>query len=430
MCRVAGGAGERREGGPEERFVRFFVVRNSRPPARTVGSTLVASPCIARGTAGVLALVLSGGCSLEDALNAHNMSSTAAGSSGGTTTTGQDRATADPADVTGASADSGSTRGGEETGEPMAVCADRPVRVASYNVESVNAAGSASNEALRAVLTRIDADIVCVQEIADGEAVAFGELAAAVGLPHVLKAERSPAIGGELSNGCMARFPIDAVGSWGGQALSTDPTANDVGRDLLAVRMDLSARQDNGAPCHLGLITAHAKSGEEPVDWFRRQVEAVRLAAAVQRYRQAHPQDGLVVLGDFNETLDDPAIGTRFDGAPPDLPNSYSLGADIEFPLEYQPFASVADAGLTLTSPGQEDAPLRRETWRDSLRLDYIWLGGPTWVAGEVYNGCRDDGIDEDPPGDFVVKAGAPLDCSVTEEASDHFAVLADLTLP
>ncbi len=345
------------------------------------------------------------GCNLEEQLNADAASSTE--SSSGTRGGGSD-----DADTT--------------VGQVPAACAGRELRVGTYNIESVDPVGSGSYEALASVVRRISPDIVCVQEIVDGEGVAFGELSTAAGYAHALKADRSPAIGGELSNGCMARFPLEAVGSWSGEDLSTDPLANDVGRDILAVRMDVSA----DAPCHVGVITVHAKSGQEPIDWFRRQVEAVRLTQAVALYRDEFPEDALVVLGDFNETLDDSALGTVFDAPPADLPNSYRLGGDIVFPLTYQPFETLASVGFELTSPGQEDAPERRETWRDSVRLDYVWLSEAEWLAGEVYNGCRDNGVDDAPPGAYVDKVGDPLDCAATELASDHFAVIADIRLP
>jgi len=341
-----------------------------------------------------VAVTCSAGCSLDDALNAND-----------TATDGVD---------------------GAETAASLAECAGREIRVATYNVESVNEAGSTSYEALAATLRRIDADIVCMQEIVDGEAVVFGGLAAEAGYPYVLKADRSPGIGGELSNGCFARYPMDVVGSWSAEDLSPDPSANDVGRDLFTIRVDVS----EGTDCHVGVIAVHAKSGSEPSDWFRRQVEALRLAQAVALYRELHPQEPLIVVGDFNERLDEPALGTVLSTLPTGLPPTYQLGSDITLPLTYQPFTVLTDAGLALGSPSQEDTPDRRQTWRDSSRLDYIWLSGPEWIEGEVYNSCLDDGVDAPPQGDYLQKAGEPLACSVSDDASDHFAVVADLRLP
>lgn len=360
------------------------------------------------------------GCNLEKALNADGHDDATGGSS-------DDDADADDDDDDD-DADTTVGPGTDETGEPPPACADQPVRIATYNIEAVGASGSESFQALTATLLRIDADVVCVQEIVDGEAVAFAELAEAAGYDYVLKADQSPPIGGDLSNGCMARFPMDVLGSWGSGDLADDPQANEVGRDFLAVRADLS--DVVGAPCRMGLLTLHLKSGQEPIDWFRRQVETLRLAQAADVYRAQHPDEPLVILGDFNESLSDMALGTVFESAPPDLPSSYQLGTDVTFPMTYQPFAVMDAAGFSITSPSQEDAPDRKQTWRDIVRLDYVWLDGPQYVAGEVYNACRDDGVDADPPGDFLEKAGEPLSCDTGELASDHFPVVVDVTLP
>jgi hypothetical protein len=50
-------------------------------------------------------------------------------------------------------------------------------------------------------------------------------------------------------------------------------------------------------------------------------------------------------------------------------------------------------------------------------------------VAAEVYESCRDDGVDDpDLPGP-IAKAGAPLGCGVSDDASDHDPVVVDFLL-
>ena len=134
------------------------------------------------------------GCNLEKALNADNQDGT---STGGSSDDDDDDDDDDDADAT----DTVDPDGTDETGEPAPACADHPVRIATYNIEAVGASGGESFQALIATLVRIDADVVCVQEIVDGEAVAFAELAEAAGYDYVLKADQSPPIGGDLSNG-------------------------------------------------------------------------------------------------------------------------------------------------------------------------------------------------------------------------------------
>lgn len=356
---------------------------------------------------GLLALVVAGGCSLENALNA---STATEGSEGGAT-----------------EADATATVGVDVSGGVVAACDGRLVRVMTHNVQSLDPVGSDSYDALVATLGRLAPDVACFQEVQFYEDDSLAALVGATGYPYSVQANESPAIGGDHTNACVGNVPLTVVGSWGGRDLSSDPDANDVGRNIFAVRAFVGAA--DGTECNLGLITVHLKSGQEAADLFRRQVEAIRLTQAVADYRAEHPGDPIVVLGDFNETLDDPALGTTL-ALPPDLPGSYQLGSDIEVPLSYQPFATMQGAGFNLANPTQEDGASLFATWNNSIRLDYVWYAGPQLVADEVYNSCRDDGIDEDPPGDVLDKVGEPLECGVSEAASDHFPVVADFALP
>lgn len=369
--------------------------------------------------AGGLLLLLAWGCSLEDALGVDEggdgqttVEPTSGGgpgpstdeADGGSTTSGPD----------GDSSDSGPTL-------PPSSCGGQAVRVAAFNVESVGEAGSAGFEALVSILVRIDADVVCLEEVQFWETTSLFALATAAGYPDVIQAQESPAIGGDHTNACMSRAGLSLVGSWSGWDLSSDDQANDVGRDILVVQVDLGEGAD--APCRLGVVALHLKSGQEDLDWFRRQIEAERVAQAVALYRDEYPGDPMVIMGDLNENDDDPALGAVFTGEPMGLPPSYQLGQDIEFPLTYQPFARFESLGFLEVPATQEDST-RDETWSDAVRLDYVYHAGAELQAGEVYNACRDDGAGGLP------KAGAPLPCSVSDQASDHFPVVADLVLP
>jgi exonuclease III len=343
-----------------------------------------------------------GGCNLDKALNA-------------------DTGTESAADDDGAGTADGSG------GVAMPMCGGREVRISTHNVESVDAVGSESFDALVSTVVRTNAVVSCFQEVQFWEGDALASLAASAQYPNVVQANQSPAIGGDHTNACISKVPLSVVGSWSGWDLSSDGNANDVGRDIFAVRAYVGAADADD--CHLGVITVHLKSGQETADFFRREVESIRLRQAMVRYRTLYPNDSLVIMGDFNESIDDPALGAELT-LPPDLPVSYQLGADIELPLTYQPFEQMQAAGLTLANPTQEDGASLFATWNNSVRLDYIWYRDAQLVESEVYNSCRDDGVDEAPPGDFLELRGDPLPCGVSEAASDHFAVVADFVLP
>jgi endonuclease/exonuclease/phosphatase family metal-dependent hydrolase len=198
--------------------------------------------------------------------------------------------------------------------------------------------------------------------------------------------------------------------------------ANDVGRDILAVRAE-------PAPgCFVGLFAVHIKSGFEDIDLFRRQVEVERIVQAVAAYRQTRPADGLVILGDFNEQVDDPDLGTVIGSEPAGLPSSYQTGGDIQFPLVYQPFMRLAEVGFMRVEATWEDLDLT-VTWNEAERLDYVMFGQAVLEGSEVYNSCEDNGVDDDPPGNYLEKAGEPLPCFISGQASDHLPVVADLVL-
>lgn len=377
---------------------------------------------------GLLGL-LAPGCSLEDALGVDDGAEVTGDATSQSGPGGDPGGAPSSGGADGESSDSATTgsAGDTEPDEPPAACGGRAVRVATFNVETVGEPGTQGFEALASVVERIDADVVCLEEVQFWETTSLFALADQTGYPDVIQAQESPAIGGDHTNACMSRAGLQLVGSYSGWDLSSDDQANDVGRDILVVRVDLG--QGPAAPCHLGFVALHLKSGQEPLDWFRRQIEAERVAQAVALYRAEHPGDPMVILGDFNENLDDPALGSVFTGVPEGLPPSYQVGSDIELPLTYQPFTRLEGLGFTMVPATQEDSA-RDETWSDAVRLDYVLHAGAELEGAVVYNACRDDGVDGTPAGAWLPLAGDPLPCGMSDDASDHFPVVADLQLP
>ena len=312
------------------------------------------------------------------------------------------------------------------TETPESRCEDTPIRVATFNVESVSLEGSDPFIGLAASIARVGADVICMQEVLFDESPSLRNLAEAAGYTTVIQADRSPAIGGDLTNACMSRIPMTLIASYTGSSLSSDPNANDVGRDILAVR----AEPEPG--CSVALFTLHFKSGGDYEDLFRRQVEAERLARGVRTYREQRPGDGVIVLGDFNEQLDDDDLGSQLGELPSTLPQSYQLGDDIDLPLRYHPFDVLTDQGFQIAEAYQEDT-LNPDTFVGgsfTSQLDYIVYGQALLEGAEIYNACQDNGVDDDPPGGWLPKEGQALSCFSTQIASDHLAVFADFVLP
>jgi endonuclease/exonuclease/phosphatase family metal-dependent hydrolase len=304
---------------------------------------------------------------------------------------------------------------------------DGPVRVATYNVQTVGETGSEQYTALLEVLERIGADIVLLQEVdaEEGDLSRLRGLAERAGYDHFCVSETSGTLSGDLHNACLSRFVIVECNSWSAAELSGDPDANDITRDIQEVLVHVTRGR------YLGVFNVHFKGGPDDRNRFRRQVELRRLLAAIETFVAEHPKVPVLVGGDFNEDLADGPFGDPVtEELPASLPTSFRLGRDVSFPVVYDLFESLRAADLTLVDAVHEDDPgddsTRMHSWR---RLDYLWIGAGLEVRGaEVYDSCDDNGTDDPPAGHWLDKTGEPLPCKVTGRAADHFPVMVDLT--
>ena len=294
----------------------------------------------------------------------------------------------------------------------------RHLRVASWNLERVDRPGSAAFEATVAVLARIDADVVGINEVDAGEADDLSELAEAAGYAYHVVPRTNPF--GDLRSALLSRHPLWDAGGLTAAELSGDPAADDITRLPVRARVDLP-----GEGVDPVVVVDHLKSGFSQSDAFRRTVDAVRLG-------QAATGDGpVVVLGDLNDDLDDPPdTPLTWTRPPAGLPRGLSLGADVRERLagEGLPndvFALLAQAGVVPVPALQRDG---RDATRPASdrRLDYVLVPEALTrdAAGEVY-----DSTDEG-QGPGLPLAGDPPDRYACETASDHLPVVVDLRLP
>jgi endonuclease/exonuclease/phosphatase family metal-dependent hydrolase len=287
------------------------------------------------------------------------------------------------------------------------------VRVATWNVLGLGRPGSASFNAVKAVLARIDADVVGLNEIGEDEASALATLASDLGYSQVLRPPTNPF--GPERNAILSRLPasLDAPTS---ATLSGDRAANDVTR--LPVRAVIPLPEVNR---ELTVVGQHWKSGFDLVDRFRRAVDASRSA-------QAARGDLVVLMGDVNaEPGDMPEDPPVWKYRPQGLPGEYRLGSDLEAQLAgsglpNDAFAPGTAAGLVWLPARQVDG---REVTRPSSgrRIDWIFVSDEVSAApSEVY-----DSTDEGKGG--LPKSGEVPARDASELASDHLPVFADLTI-
>ena len=300
--------------------------------------------------------------------------------------------------------------------------ADQDLRVATWNIETISAPGTPQYAAATAVLGRIDADVVAVQEVAsDTDASYLDQLALDLGYPYVAKSPGGPF--GSDRAALLSAYPITWSEFASSAQLSGDPLANDLTRYLAEVVVDV------GQEDWLRFIVAHLKSGSTNTDEFRRALEAYRLTQFAQD--TAYQDVPVIALGDINADLGDGALSpTYFTSIPTDLPTAFVTGADIQALLASEglrndPFHFLGQTGLILDAVQLDGEDSTRPS--SGRRLDYLVASTDLTtlgVAAQVYD-CSDEGLPSSLP-----LAGSALDPSVCPTASDHLPVFADVVVP
>ena len=306
--------------------------------------------------------------------------------------------------------------------EDYEACADTTFRIATWNLLGVGVQGSPEWDAAQSIIARVDADVICMQEIVEGEEAALQALAQAEGYVHGLLAPASGPPGAGIANACMSRLPTANENYLWSDWISPDPNARDMTRPLVRLRL-----YHVGSGRYVSILSGHLKAGTDDVDRFRRMVDHIRLGMAAQDERQQFPDNAVIALGDFNETPN-PESGS-FSSLPAGLPEFYALGSDIALPITYEPSQPLLDAGLSRVEARWEDSTEDDTFIPFPRRLDYVWTSDEEVIAAEVYEACQDDGIDDEPQGDVLVKSGDPLSCGTSEVASDHRPVVVELRL-
>ncbi len=300
-----------------------------------------------------------------------------------------------------------------------------PLRVATFNIEThrnedgwpdyaLDAPGTVDFDSVAAILARIDADVVALQEvhtsdINEGDLDALGTL---LGLPYRFEGSNSGNFDTSLRVAFLSRYPFVSTTS-----ILSPPGAKEISRHSPAVVVDVPGTDNDPL-----LISAHLKSGTLTRDRFRRAIEMRRLAAHLSTSGFG-ASDNFIILGDFNPS----GIDRSFDELPSGLPGSYVLGSDVGFPVSYSTnmLSYFGSPMPTLLDPRQLDGD--DATYDFGQTLDLIMVspglaGRPH--ATEIYNSVLDVSN-----GDGLPKSGSPLAAGTSADASDHFAVFGDFQL-
>jgi endonuclease/exonuclease/phosphatase family metal-dependent hydrolase len=313
----------------------------------------------------------------------------------------------------------------------------RTVRVATFNIEyGPEGQQTPDYAATKAVLGRINADIVAFQEIFNNVRTNripdWRNMATELGYPYEVVAEENDVRAGHLYLGYYSRFPMQT------RSVNSPAPASEMSRVPLRAVVQVP-----GAAKPLVLWNMHHKAGTTNSDQFRRAVEAYRIVQDIDAYRAANPtHDELVVLGDLNEDFSEAVLQVQsftiadFQNFRTNLPSNYALGADLTALLQtsalpYRIFPDVrysqAGGGLHRLDLFQQNGSTR--STRRTRTLDYIFVStalrdSPLGAArGEVYNSALDASFVGLP------KAAPALAAGTSAAASDHLVVFADIEM-
>ncbi|MCB9688221.1 MAG: endonuclease/exonuclease/phosphatase family protein [Alphaproteobacteria bacterium] len=296
-----------------------------------------------------------------------------------------------------------------------------PVRVATWNVQSVGAVGTAEHTAAVAVLNRVDADVLLLQEVnGSTDETNARTLATEAGYAYTAFAPQG-SFGG-LHDAVFSKLPFTDQRFYESSDLSVDPTADEITRTFVRVTVSVGGND-------LTVMSLHLKSGSTDNDEFRRAVEALRVTDALADLNPA--TDSYLIAGDMNEELGDVLSPAAFSSIPAGMPVSYSLGSDLAVLLpspgiENDPFSAMFSAGLTDPGAAQLDGSWATRP-SSGRRLDYVLVSDTllqTWPDTQVY-----DSADEGLGGSLPLAGGRPSS-TASGDASDHLLVFADLDVP
>lgn len=280
--------------------------------------------------------------------------------------------------------------------------------------------GAPDHDKVRDVLARIDADVVTLQEIHSTDVAGAPDdvdaLAASLGYGYSYVAPTTNAFDTSLRVLFLSRYPFVSTA-----AVGSPPGAKEITRLFPVVKVDIPGTTRD--PVILGL---HLKSGTTAQERFRRAVEMKRVVGYFASQGLTN-DDNFILLGDFNPS----STNRTFTALPTDLPTTFSLGADLTFPITYSTnpltyFTSNVPTKLSALqlngSPSTYDTSRTNGPTLDLILVSSAIAGRPH--ATEVYNSTFDTSNSLGLP-----KSGSPLAATTSALASDHYAVFADLEL-
>lgn len=274
---------------------------------------------------------------------------------------------------------------------PYGQLLDTRLKVLTWNLWWRFGPWEARRPAIAATLARLDADVICLQEVWDDGTVCFAaELAEGLGLHHVF-GSRLDLDGVRFGNAVLSRWPITA------HEVLPLPAPEDVDELRTCVRADV-----DGPRGALQVYSTHLSWRFDQSHVRQDQVRAIAGFIARSRAGGGHPFPP-VLGGDFNADPDSDEI--RMLTGRSTTPEPKLVFHDA---WEAAGQASASSAtGATWTN----NNPYARLDLEPDRRIDYVFVGWPKAGGAGHVTRC-------------TVEGSEPIDGVVP---SDHLAVLAHL---
>jgi endonuclease/exonuclease/phosphatase family metal-dependent hydrolase len=253
--------------------------------------------------------------------------------------------------------------------DPLRIGAPDTFEIATWNLHNFPS-DATSVERVAELLRRMDLDVVAVEEVADQ--AAFERLVDALpGFVAVLSPHQySP---GEYQKiGFLVRSSEVQV-----RAFATHFDGDGYAFPRPSLEVDLVAHPPGGSPRAFRAMGLHLKAGISEDDRLRRLDACRKLAARVDELLAAGPVSQVVLLGDFNDALDDPPSQNVFQ-AFLDEPERYvplSAPPHVEGAFSYVPARAFIDHLIATASFLEGRAgPVRSLVVRlDQAALGYVY---------------------------------------------------------
>lgn len=268
---------------------------------------------------------------------------------------------------------------------------DTRLRVLTWNLWWRFGPWEERRPAIAATLARLDADVICLQEVWDDDAVCFAaELAESLGLHHVY-GSRLDLDEVRFGNAILSRWPITS------HEVLPLPAPGDADERRTCVRADI-----DGPRGALQVYSTHLNWRFDQSHVRQDQVRAIAAFVARSRAEGTHTTPP-ILCGDFNAAPDSDEVRMLTGRAT--VPEPRLVFHDA-WEVAGRPSGS-SPTGMTWSN----DNPYARLDLEPDRRIDYVFAGWPKAGGAGHVTDCTVEGLE---PVDGVVP-------------SDHLAVLAEL---